>query len=146
MSFDACPLNHLPQKPYNVCGDLRDQLVYPDGSAKAKAAISDDRLAELLGLVDLEYLLERAGTAGVNWEKELSLGETQRLAMARLFFHDPTYAILDECTSAVSNDMEERLYSMCAASGITVLTISHRQYPTTVQKLFLPCPSNYHSL
>lgn len=117
---------YLPQKPYNVVGDLRDQLVYPDGSASAKQAISDERLAELLALVDLQYLLDRAGTASVNWEKELSLGETQRLAMARLFFHNPTYAILDECTSAVSNDMEQRLYQMCEANGITVLTISHR--------------------
>lgn len=34
----------------------------------------------------------------------------QRLAMARLFYHKPTFAILDECTSGVSTAMEERLY------------------------------------
>ena len=30
--------------------------------------------------------------------------------IARLIWHKPEYAILDECTSAVSTAMEERLY------------------------------------
>jgi ABC-type glutathione transport system ATPase component len=56
----------------------------------------------------------------------LSLGEKQRLAMARLFYHKPDYVILDECTSACAGSMERRLYRRCKEMGCSVITISHR--------------------
>ncbi|KAE8676575.1 ABC transporter D family member 1 [Hibiscus syriacus] len=65
-------------------------------------SILDARLKSILENVRLNYLLEReegGWDANLNWEDMLSLGEQQRLGMARLFFHKPKFGILDECTN-----------------------------------------------
>lgn len=53
--------------------------------------------------------------------------------MARLFYHKPLFAILgialpyaDECTSAVSVDVEALLYTTAKSKDITLITVSHR--------------------
>lgn len=57
----------------------------------------------------------------IQWDKELSLGEQQRLAFCRLFFHRPKFAILDEATSALDQENEENLHKVCQELGITLL-------------------------
>ena len=47
--------------------------------------------------------------------------------MARLFYNKPQFAILDECTSAVSVDIEGYMYEYCREVGITLFTVSHRE-------------------
>ena len=118
---------YLPQKPYTVFGTLVQNITYP----KMDQDIDDNQLRALFRLVELEYLYVQTKAQGalsvvINWETRLSLGEQQRLAMARLFWHRPTYAVLDECTSAVSLKMEKRLFRLCRELGITLITISHR--------------------
>lgn len=46
--------------------------------------------------------------------------------MARLFYHKPLFAILDECTSSVSMDIEAIMYNKAKELKITLFTVSHR--------------------
>jgi len=123
-------LFYVPQRPYLALGTLRDQIIYPHSIQKMKAdSRSDDDLVQLLEQVSLPYLLERENgwDAVCDWADILSGGEKQRVAMARLLYHKPQFAILDECTSAVSVDVEGAMYTKCCEEGITLFTVSHRK-------------------
>jgi len=120
---------YIPQRPYLSLGTLRDQIIYPHNRADMAAKnITDDDLQEVLEVVDLGNLVHREGgwDAEREWRDALSGGDKQRIAMARLFYHAPKYAILDECTSALSLDVEQKLYTHAKRLGITLLTVSHR--------------------
>ncbi|KAK0731272.1 ABC transporter transmembrane region 2-domain-containing protein [Lasiosphaeris hirsuta] len=105
----------LPQRPYLSIGTLRDQVIYPDGEAD----MSDKRKTEY----DLKRALEQAR---LGYLPDREGGEKQRLAIARLLYHEPQYAFIDEGTSAVSSDVEGLLYETCKEKGITLITISTR--------------------
>ncbi|CAI2165265.1 3074_t:CDS:10 [Funneliformis geosporum] len=125
----ASKLFYVPQKPYLALGTFRDQIIYPDTKSQARSkGFDDNKLLELLNVVHLEYLVDRDGgwDAVQDWADVLSGGEKQRVAMARLFYHRPQFAILDECTSAVSVDVEGIMYTHAHTLGITLFTVSHR--------------------
>lgn len=120
-------LFYIPQKPYMTVGCLRDQIIYPSESKTEDC--SDVELLQLLEEVDLRGLAEREPEgldAFGDWDSTLSGGEKQRLAMTRLLYHTPQYALLDECTSAVSLEAEGIIYETAKKKGITLLTITHR--------------------
>lgn len=113
----------LPQRPYLSIGTLRDQVIYPDGEADMRGGKrkTERDLQHVLDAARLGYLPDREGgwDTRKEWKDILSGGEKQRLGIARLLYHEPEYAFIDEGTSAVSSDVEGLLYETCKEKGIS---------------------------
>ncbi|KAK3201771.1 hypothetical protein GRF29_164g622932 [Pseudopithomyces chartarum] len=119
----------LPQRPYLSTGTLRDQVIYPHTEVDMKdAGRRDIELSQILEEAKLGYIPDREGGWDTKkvWKDVFSGGEKQRMGIARLLYHEPRYAFIDEGTSAVSSDVEGLLYERAKAKGITLITISTR--------------------
>ncbi|KAJ3835418.1 ABC transporter transmembrane region 2-domain-containing protein [Lentinula raphanica] len=119
----------IPQRPYLTSGTLRDQIIYPHNQQEMiNRGITDDDLLKILQVIQMENVVEREGgwDSVREWRDALSGGDKQKIAWARLFYHRPKYAILDEATSLVPPEMEGRMMEYATELGITLLTVSHR--------------------
>ena len=121
---------YIPQRPYLSRGTLRDQIIYPDSLYEFRAKNgSEDDLRDILKILEIDSVVDRPnGWDSVEeWRDVFSGGLQQRIAMARLFYHKPRYAILDECTSSVTLEMERKMYETAKGLGTTLMTVSHRR-------------------
>lgn len=119
----------LPQRPYLSIGTLRDQVIYPHTEMDMRElGRNENQLQNVLDEAKLGYLPGREGgwDTRKEWKDVLSGGEKQRMGFARLLYHEPKYAFIDEGTSAVSSDVEGLLYQTAKEKGITLITISTR--------------------
>ena len=108
---------------------MRDQVIYPDSEVDmAERGIKDSQLHKILDAAHLGYLPTREGgwDTRKEWKDVLSGGEKQRVAIARLLYHEPKYAFIDEGTSAVSSDVEGVLYETAKEKGISKFLQSPR--------------------
>ncbi|WP_315721810.1 MULTISPECIES: ABC transporter ATP-binding protein/permease [unclassified Bradyrhizobium] len=113
----------LPQRPYFPIGPLKAAIVYP----AAADAFGLDRIKQALIAVGLPLLADRLEEDG-HWNRMLSLGEQQRLGIARALLHAPQYLFLDEATASLDEPGEARLYQVIAEQlpQTTVVSIGHR--------------------
>jgi hypothetical protein len=101
----------IPQRPYLSLGTLRDQVIYPHSKAQMEArpsyssvtcppfdslvgytgGITDNDLLTILSAVHMDSIVEREGgwDAAREWRDALSGGDKQKVAWARLFYHQP---------------------------------------------------------
>ena len=113
----------LPQRPYFPVGSLKAAIVYP---AEA-SVLGTDRVRDVLIAVGLPQLASRL-EEDAHWNRILSLGEQQRLGLARALLHAPQYLFLDEATASLDEASEARLYRLLEEKlpTTTIVSIGHR--------------------
>jgi len=115
----------MPQRPYFPEGTLRQALAYPDSATH----YSDEALQNALYDALLPHLATELDVAG-QWTQQLSGGEQQRLALARVLLKRPRWVFADEATSALDEAGEkvlyEKLLTMVREEGGGLVSIAHR--------------------
>jgi putative ATP-binding cassette transporter len=113
----------LPQRPYFPVGTLSAAIAYP----AEESAFSPEQLGETLGAVGLPKLASRLDE-DAHWNRTLSLGEQQRLGIARALLHAPQFLFLDEATASLDEPSEAALYHLLNGKlpATTIVSIGHR--------------------
>jgi putative ATP-binding cassette transporter len=113
----------LPQRPYFPIGTLAAAVTYP----AEPGTFTAETLAEVVTAVGLDRLAERLNDEA-HWNRMLSLGEQQRLGIARALLQAPDYLFLDEATASLDEAAEAALYRLLETRlpGTAVVSIGHR--------------------
>ena len=113
----------LPQRPYLPVGSLDAAVSYP----AVPGTFESGRIAEVLVAVGLPAYAQRLDEHA-HWNRMLSLGEQQRLAIARAILLEPDYLFLDEATASLDEASEAALYRLIQARlpRTTIVSIGHR--------------------
>lgn len=109
----------VPQRPYMPMGTLEEASLYPGGGRR-------EELVYWMKECGLSRWIDHLDEEG-DFSHILSLGEQQRISFIRIFMKKPKWVFLDEATSAMDEDMENKLYRLLTGEkDMTVISIGHR--------------------
>ena len=113
----------LPQRPYFPIAPLAAAVAYPAEPGSFDAG----KVAELITAVGLPALASRIEEEA-HWNRMLSIGEQQRLGIARALLYAPDYLFLDEATASLDEPGEAALYQLLdrRLANATIVSIGHR--------------------
>ena len=113
----------LPQRPYFPIDNLSAAIAYP----AQPGTFDSESIKAALHAVGLPALADRVEEEG-HWNRMLSLGEQQRLGVARALLHAPDYLFLDEATASIDEPGEAALYRLLQERlpRTTIVSIGHR--------------------
>ena len=138
ITIDGYDLRHLPlaflrsqiglvqQEPFLFNGTVRDNILYGDlgaDQARMESAAQAARAHEFISQLPEGYDTW-IGERGV----KLSVGEKQRVSIARVLLKDPPIVIFDEATSNIDTETEVKIREAldCLTRGRTTFIIAHR--------------------
>jgi putative ATP-binding cassette transporter len=114
---------YLPQRAYMPIGTLKEALLFPYKISN----FSDEKLIGILNSCDMPELAKRLYDVSM-WSEQLSPGELQRIAFARVLIHQPDWVFLDESTSALDLPHEEHLYKLIKSTlpDCSIVSVGHQ--------------------
>lgn len=132
------PIMYSPQVPVVVSGTIIDQLYYPETAPPPPTEpeaieLQNELIRQCLQAVGMHKLFQQRLGGSLHtsyscseWHGLMSPGELQRLVIARLLLHRPVFAVLDESTNAIDPRMEQEIFELLWAAGITTISVTHR--------------------
>lgn len=110
----------LPQRPYLPSATLREMLNRQTGGETP-----DKRMREVLGELGLQQVVEQAGGLDreQNWERVLSLGDQQLLALAGVLLAAPRFVMLDRLDMTLGSKQLKNVLQLLSDHSITCINV-----------------------
>jgi vitamin B12/bleomycin/antimicrobial peptide transport system ATP-binding/permease protein len=114
----------VPQRLYLPLGTLKDAICFPDRADDHP----DSEIAELLERVSLPVHISKMHEIR-RWQEDLSPGEQQRVALARILLQRPELLVLDEATSALDIGNARHFHDelLKTVPNVTVVSVVHNE-------------------